>query len=119
MISLSSAQAPASPATTRNAPEDQFCLDVAAPAPSTANQHAPEVTSAKLVCQIRIQLRRFTKNEHVNFERTNPRTAKYHSVDMGDTLRGSSTAILRLAARKLYGILTESTQNVRGIRRIS
>jgi len=35
---------------------------------------------------------------------------------MGDTLRGSSTAILWLAAQKLYGIRMESVQNFRGIR---
>ena len=42
VISLSSAQAPASPATTKNMPEDQFCFDVADPAPSTADQCAPK-----------------------------------------------------------------------------
>ena len=42
VISLSSAQAPATsknmpPATSKNVPEDQFCFDVADPAPSTAD----------------------------------------------------------------------------------
>lgn len=41
VIRLSSAQAPASPAATRNAPEDQFCFELADPAPSTADQRAP------------------------------------------------------------------------------
>ena len=58
---------------------------------------------AKLVCRIRIQYRHSTKNEDVNWVRINPRTVKYHSLEMGDTLRGS-TAILQLAAWKLYGI---------------
>ena len=47
------------------------------------------------------------KNEDVNFVRANLRTAKYHSVEMGDTRRRSSTAFLRLAALKLYGIRAE------------
>ena len=56
VISLSSAQAPASHGTTRNALEDQFCCNVADPAlstadpapstadpaPSSGDQHAPE-----------------------------------------------------------------------------
>ena len=40
VIRLSSA-APASPAATRNEPEDQFCFELADPAPSTADQRAP------------------------------------------------------------------------------
>ena len=59
------------------------------------------------------------KNEDVNFARTNPRKAKYHSMEMGDTLRGSSTAIPWLAEQKLYVIRTESTQNFNEIHRIS
>ena len=43
VIRLSSAQAPASSAATKNVPEDQFCFELADPAPSTANQRAPEV----------------------------------------------------------------------------
>ena len=42
VIGLSSTHSPASPATTQNAPADQFCFDVADPAPSTADQCAPE-----------------------------------------------------------------------------
>ena len=49
VISLSSAQAPTSPVTTRNVPKDQFCCNVADPAhstadpaPSSGDQHAPE-----------------------------------------------------------------------------
>ena len=38
-------------------------------------------------------------------------TAKYHSAEMGDTLRGSNTAIPRLAARKLYGIGADFPHN--------
>ena len=62
----------------------------------------------------------FVYSRDANFVRTNPRTAsfrrqrsiipriaKYHSVEMGDTLRGSSTAIPRIAAQKLCGIRTE------------
>ena len=49
----------------------------------------------------------------VNFVRTNSRTAKYHSVvEMGDTLRGSSTAIPRIAAQTLYGICAEFLRNL-------
>ena len=51
------------------------------------------------------------KNEDVKWVRTNLWTEKYHSVEMGDTPRGSSTAILQLAARKLYRIRTEFPQN--------
>ena len=40
---LSSGQAPVSPAAARNALVDQFCFNVADPAPSIADQHAPEV----------------------------------------------------------------------------
>ena len=43
VIRLNSAQAPASPAATRNVSEDQFCFKVADPAPWTADQRAPEV----------------------------------------------------------------------------
>ena len=39
-------------------------------------------------------------------------TVKYHFVEMGDTFHGSSTAILRLAAQKLYGISAEFQQNL-------
>ena len=39
--------------------------------------------------------------DDVNLARTNPRIAKYHSVEMGDTLHGSSTAIPRIAAQTL------------------
>ena len=42
VIGLSSVQAPASPAATRNEPEKQFCFQVADPAHSTADRHAPE-----------------------------------------------------------------------------
>ena len=75
-------------------------------------------TSAKLMRHIRIQQRRSTKNEDVNFVRTNPRTAKYHSTDSEVSFLGSSTAIPRLAAQKLCGIHTESVQNFHGIRQI-
>ena len=51
------------------------------------------------------------KNKDVNFVRTNPRTAKYHFAEMGDTLRGSTTAILQLAAQKLCGIRAEFPQS--------
>ena len=57
---------------------------------------------------------------YVNSVRTNPQTAsfrgqrsiipriaKYHSAEMGDTLRGSSTAIPRIAAQKLCGFRAE------------
>ena len=37
------------------------------------------------------------KNEDINCVMTNLQTAKYHSVQMGDTPCGSSTAIPRLA----------------------
>ena len=37
------------------------------------------------------------KNEDINYVTTNLQTAKYHSVQMGDTPCGSSTAIPRLA----------------------
>ena len=52
-----------------------------------------------------------TKNKDINWVRTNPQTAKYHSVEMGDTLRRSSTAILRIAAPKLYGIRADFPWN--------
>ena len=51
------------------------------------------------------------KNEDVNWVRKNPRPAKYDSLEMGDTLRGSSTAILQLAAWKLYGIRADFSRN--------
>ena len=50
------------------------------------------------------------KNEDINFVRRNPQTAKYHSTELGDTLRGSSTAIPLLAAQKLCGIHAEFPQ---------
>ena len=50
--------------------------------------------------------------------RTNLWIGKNHSAERGDTLHGSCTVIPRLAARKLYGICTESTQIFHEIRRI-
>ena len=51
------------------------------------------------------------KNKDINFVRTNPRTTKYHSTEVGDTLCKSRTAIPRLAAQKIYGICTEFPRN--------
>ena len=56
------------------------------------------------------QTRSTEKDEDVNWVRTNLRTEKNHSAE-GETLCGSCTIIPRLAARKLYGICTECTQN--------
>ena len=45
--------------------------------------------------------------DDVNFARTNLWIAKYHSAEIGDTLRGSSTAIPRIAAQKLCEVHAE------------
>ena len=43
MIDVNGTQAPASPATTRNEPEEQFTFELAAPAPTTStDSRAPE-----------------------------------------------------------------------------
>ena len=69
------------------------------------------------MCHICIQYRHSTKNKDVNWVRINPRTVKYHSLEMVDTLRGS-TAILQLAAWKLYGIRADLFAAFVGFRKV-